>query len=200
MLAQPAKVSESRGTRTRALWPAYTTRERELLERKFLEGWGSLEFMHGFWKPVFDERDVAKWRELGEAWRLRREGKGGSRVGQFVKGYNLRPYFAHMYLNSQALGKPTDGWKWIFERTPEPTDPYPRAALVPDTIQSYNDVTEFLAQFPTVADTDENLGFFGLTTKWVEEHRAELFGFLLGFLVGDAGKSYPEYETREALR
>jgi hypothetical protein len=37
---------------------------------------------------------------------------------------------------------------------------------------------------------------FAVTSGWASEHRTELFGFLLGFLVGDAGKYYPEYETR----
>jgi hypothetical protein len=42
----------------------------------------------------------------------------------------------------------------------------------------------------------EALRFFGLTSAWAEEHKAELFWFLLGFFVGDAGKRYIHNEPR----
>jgi len=101
-----------------------------------------------------------------------------------------------MYLNREVLGKPKNGWKWILERTPKPTAPYPKVVEVPEKINAYQDITDFLAQFPPVPKEHPALEFFGIDVEWVERHKPELFGFLLAFLVGDAGKYYPEYENR----
>ena len=101
-----------------------------------------------------------------------------------------------MYLNHRKLSGLRTGWKWILESTPTPTNPYPMALQVPDRIVSHQDLLEFLKQFPPVGDDSESLKFFGLTSEWVEANRSNLFGHLLGFVVGDAGKSYPEYEKR----
>src|SRR3989454_5977829 len=99
-------------------------------------------------------------------------------------------------LNREVLGKPRNGWKWILERTPKPTAPYPKVVEVPEKISDYHDITDFLAQFPPVPKEHPALEFFGIDAEWVERHKSELFGFLLAFLVGDAGKYYPEYENR----
>jgi hypothetical protein len=101
-----------------------------------------------------------------------------------------------MYLNRGRLAAPGIGWKWILECTPKPTDPYPKAVQVAEAITCYQDITDFLKQFPPIQDANRNLEFFGITNEWVEKHKPQLFGFLLAFLVGDGGKSYAEYETR----
>src|SRR3989475_9321009 len=101
-----------------------------------------------------------------------------------------------MYLNREVLGKPRNGWKGRRGRARKPTAPSPKVVEVPEKITGYSDITDFLAQFPPVPKEHPALEFFGVDVEWVERHKPELFGFLLAFLVGDAGKYYPEYENR----
>ena len=67
---------------------------------------------------------------------------------------------------------------------------------VSERINSYKDILEFLKQFPPADEESQALRFFGLTSAWAEEHKAELFWFLLGFFVGDAGKRYVHNEPQ----
>jgi len=201
------KRTNERGGRARVRWPPYTRRERELLERKLLGDWESLGFMSRFWEPVYDERDTLQWRRIARAWRLRLSGKKYKEISRelgtdqrkacaLVSGRKLRPYLASMYLNAEMLPKPRAGWKWILQCTPKPTRAYPKVVAVPEKIQGFKDIVDILAQFPPLPRDDQALRFFGLTTEWFENNRTSVFGFLLGFLVGDVGKSYPEYELR----
>jgi hypothetical protein len=207
MKSDEQNETENVGGRARVRWPPYTQRERELLERKFLGDWKNLDFMERFWEPVYDERDLLQWRRIAKAWRLRLSGRSYKEISRelgidqrkecaLVSGRNLRPYLASMYLNAEMLPTPRAGWKWILACTPKPTRPYPKAVAVPEKIQSFKDIVDFLAQFPPLPPDNTPLRFFGLSTEWFENNRTSVFGFLLGFLVGDGGKSYPECELR----
>src|SRR3989441_2166267 len=205
--ASGANGNEGGGRAQRVRWEPYTQVESSLLRAKLFGDWESLEFMRDFWNPEYDERDILQYRRLAPVWRMRESGASfkaianqlGEDTGKccaLVSGKNCRPYLAQMYLNREVLGKPRNGWKWILERTPKPTAPYPKVVEVPEKINGYSDVTDFLAQFPPVPKSQPTLEFFGVDVEWVERHKPELFGFLLAFLVGDAGKYYPEYENR----
>jgi len=178
-----------------------------VLQEKLLGDWENLDFLNDFWNVVHDEKDVLQHQRLAAVWRLRNRGVSFKGIADeisiderkayaLVSGLNLHPYLAQMYLNHQMLKTPRNGWKWILETTPKPTVPYPNAVEVPEQIATYADIANFLKQFPPLTDDNQAIRFFGLTVEWVETHKAELFGFLLGFLVGDAGKYYSEYETR----
>jgi hypothetical protein len=191
----------------RIRWPPYTQHERSILETKFLGDWESLEFLKAFWNPIYDEEDLSQYRRTVDVWRMRQSGKTfgniarGFRIDErkacaLVSGKNLHPHLVQMYLNSQMLSKPRTRWKWILDCTPKPTNMFPKAVEVPERIQSYQDVLDFLKQFPPVPADHPATEFFGLSCQWVEQHKPELFGFLLGFLLGDAGKNYAEYEHR----
>ncbi len=191
----------------RVFWPEYTSAEREVLRGKLQGNWEDLRYLDDFWNVVHDDRDFAQYRDMAKVWQLRETGLtfkqigarldiDSGRAGGFATGYNRRPNLAFMYLNWQKLGKPKDGWKWILDCTPKPTNPYPRALQVPEHIRDYHDILEFLEQFPPVPDDSEALRFFGLSSAWAFEHRAELFWFLMSFLVGDGGKQYVHTETR----
>ncbi|HEV2138523.1 MAG TPA: hypothetical protein VGR53_06745 [Nitrososphaerales archaeon] len=194
-----------RGGRVR--WQYFNLQERAMLERKFHGDWESLDFLENFWNPIYDQRDLFQYRRTAEVWRIRLSGKAFKEISRelqidqrkacaLVSGKNLHPNLVQMYLNSQMLSKPRIGWKWILECTPKPTNPFPRANSVPATIQTYQDILDFLKQFSPVPPDHPAIKFFGLSNEWVERHKPELFGFLLGFLLGDAGKNYPEYEHR----
>lgn len=193
---------ESKGGRVR--WSNYTHQEHSELEKKFLGDWPNLDFLEYFWNPTYDEGDLLQYRRAAEVWRRRLSGRTFQAISTdlgidegkacaLVKGNNLHPHLVQMYLVSQHLEKPKDGWKWILERSPKPTNAHPRAFLAPTEIHSYKDIQEFVNQFPAVQCDHPALRRFGLSVDWVELHKMELFGFLLGFLVGDAGKYFPEY-------
>ena len=120
----------------------------------------------------------------------------GRKANALVSGRNLRTHLVQLYLNSQMLPKPRIGWKWVLESMPKPTKMYPKVVEVPDRIRTYQDILDFLKQFPPVPEDYPAIRYFGLSSEWVEQHKAELFGFLLGFILGDAGKNYAEYEYR----
>ena len=173
-----------------------------MLRAKLLGDWESLEFMRDFWNLEYDERDILQYRRLAPVWRMRESGasykqianKLGEDTGKccaLVSGKNCRPYLAQMYLNREVLGKPRNGWKWILERTPKPTAPYPKALQVPEQITSYQDIVDFLNQFPQSENASPSSELH-VTPEWVEKNKQNLFAFLLGFMVGDAGKNYPK--------
>jgi hypothetical protein len=158
---------------------------------------------------AYDQRDLKEYEKLARVWQLRRQGLPYPRIaealrpesvnpGQLAPGDNRRPNLAQMYLNREDLGTPEDGWKWVLATTPKPTNPYPQATQVPEQIRTHADIEAFLKQFPPVAESNPNLAFFGVSSDWVEVHKAELFYFLLGFLVGDGGKYYSEYGASRA--
>lgn len=195
----------NRGGRTR--WPPFTPQERSILEAKFLGNWNRLDFLETFWNPIYDKKDLLQYRRIAQAWRLRLSGETFKDIGgelgiderkacALVSGKNLRPFLGQMYLVNQVSSKLPAKWKWVLDATPKPTNMYPKAVMVPETIRSYQDVLDFLRQFPSPQADNPGLKYFGLSIEWVDRHKPELFGFLLGFLVGDAGKNYPEYEHR----
>ncbi len=192
------------GKKQRVLWPPYTPEEIAVLKPKLLNGWDDLSYLNDFWNVVHDERDFNQYSQMAKVWQLREQGVFYKDIAKatgldqraacsLVNGSNRRHNLALIYLNHEKLGKPRDGWKWILDCTPKPTNPYPRALQVPDRIRDCNDILEFLKQFPPVSEDSEALKFFGLTSEWAEQHKAELFWFLMAFLVGDGGKYYSDY-------
>lgn len=200
-----AENKNSKGERVR--WPPYSQQERSILESKFLGDWESLDFLKAFWNPVYDREDLFQYRRAAEVWKTRLSGRtfeniskelrvDGRKANALISGRNLRTHLVQMYLNYEVLSKPRPGWKWVLECTPKPTNMFPKATAVPETIQSYQDILDFLKQFPPIPANHPAIKIVGLPSEWAEHHKAELFGFLLGFLLGDAGKNYPEYENR----
>lgn len=159
--------------------------------------------MEDFWSVVYDERDIAQWKRFAEVWRLSARGElqhtiagkfgiDQALVSRTLSGFKWRPNLVQMYLVQARIGRPQEGWKWILECTPKPTNRNPRALQIPDRIRAYQDILEFLDQFPPISEESEALRSFGLTSEWAKKHKAELFWFLLGFFVGDAGKYYAD--------
>jgi hypothetical protein len=178
-----------------------------MLNDKFLRDWENLDFLKSFWNPIYDDKDLFQYRRTAHVWRMRRSGETFNDISKklgvdqrkacaIVSGKNLHPYLVQMYLISEMLHRPRDGWKWVLQCTPKPTNMLPKAYAVPEKIRSYQDIVDFLNQFPQVPAEHPAIRFFGLSSEWVVNHKLELFGFLLGFTVGDAGKGYPEYEYR----
>lgn len=193
----------------RVRWAYYDEIERAVLDRKLLGDSEGLGFLDDFWNVARDQRDTREFGKLARVWQLRTQGMSYGQIslairpesanpGQLASGYNRRPNLSQMYLNHEMLRtRPKkDGWKWVLETTPKPTDPYPAATSVPPQIQSHTDILDFLKQFLPVSESNPNLSFFGVTSTWLETSKPELFYFLLGFLVGDGGKYYSEYESR----
>jgi len=192
----------------RVRWPVYTEQERALLQRKFSGDWENLDFLEAFWNPVYDEGDLIQYRRAAKVWKMRLAERKFKEIVKelkvdpqkacaLVSGKNLHPYLVQMYLNSEILSKPREGWKWVLECTPKPTNMFPKAVEVPERIQSYQDLIDLLSQFPPVPSELPAIRFFGLSSEWVQQHKLELFGFLLGFFVGDAGKSYNDIGHRK---
>jgi hypothetical protein len=175
-----------------------------VLRQKLLKSPDVIDFVDNFWNINYDDGDLLQYRRLANTWKLREKGLSFKAIGQqlqldqrkacgLVSGYNNHPYLAQMYLNAQKLGQPRSRWKWILDCTPKPTVPYPKELQVPELIRGFHDILEFLNQFQPVPEDSDALRFFALTSAWAKEHNAELFCFLLAFLVGDSGKYYSEY-------
>lgn len=192
----------------RTTYPEYDDNERSVLCGKLLgDSWHDLGYLGDFWNVVHDESDLEQYRRMAGCWQLMHKGQSYPQIAQalsvherkaraYVRGDNCRPNLAQMYLIREKLGRPRDGWKWILDCTPKPTNVYPKATQIPEQIRDYSDILEFLKQFPRIPDSNPNLSFFGVDGEWVEKHKPELFIFLVAFLVGDGGKYYSEYESR----
>ena len=200
------ETETAKGGRVR--WLPYTAEESRILDKKLLNDPSNLDFLKDYWNVVYDESDALQYQRLANTWQMRHRGRPFKAISEaihldqqkacaLISGRNCRPYLAQMYLTREKLGPlRRDGWKWILDCTPKPTNPYPRALQVPEQIRTHEEILEFLTQFPPISQESEALRFFGLTSAWAEEHKAELFWFLLGFLVGDAGKQYVHNENR----
>jgi hypothetical protein len=196
------------GKKPRVQYQEYDNDERSILRSKLLDyNWEDLGFLNHFWNIVHDEGDLEQYRRMAGSWQHMSRGRTYPQIAQalsilerkaraYVRGDNCRPNLAQMYLIHEKLGQPREGWKWILDCTPKPTNPYPAALQVPERIRDHNDILEFLEQFQPVSPNSEALRFFGLTGDWAKEHRAELFWFLMAFLVGDGGKQYVHNEYR----
>lgn len=199
------ETETAKGGRVR--WLPYTAEESRILDKKLLNDPSNLDFLKDYWNVVYDESDALQYQRLANTWQMRHRGRPFKAISEaihldqqkacaLISGRNCRPYLAQMYLTREKLGPlRRDGWKWILDCTPKPTNPYPRALQVPEQIRTHEEILEFLTQFPPISQESEALRFFGLTSAWAEEHKAELFWFLLGFLVGDAGKRYVHNES-----
>lgn len=203
-MPQPELPSLRNSKDTRTRWSEFSEQEHSALAKKFLGDLQDLDFIEYFWNPLYDMADVLQYQRVAEVWRRRLAGLTFQKVGNdlgldprkacaLASGKNLRPHLLQMYLISLRLGRPKGGWGWVLERAPKPTNPFPRAFLVPTEIRLYQDVREFIEQFPPIQENHPALKLFGLSASWAGVHKLELFGFLLGFLIGDAGKYFPEY-------
>ena len=197
------------GKKDRVVYREYDNSERAILRSKLVsDRWEDLGFLDDFWNIVHDESDLEQYRRMAGSWQHMSRGRTYPQIAEalsilerkaraYVRGDNCPSQLGADVPHSREARQATrEAWKWILECTPKPTNPNPKALLVPNQIRDYNDIQEFLKQFPPIPQDSDALKFFGLKSEWAEQKQTSLFGHLLGFVVGDAGKNYPEYEKR----
>jgi hypothetical protein len=151
--------TERGGKKLREYWPEYSPANRAILRPKLLGAWDDLSYLDDYWNVVYDDGDLTQFSRMASTWQLSETGlinvsiarKLGLDPGQtlsLLSGKNRRPNLALMYLNHEKLGKPRDGWKWILESTPKPTNPDPKAIQVPVRNVDHRSILEFLEQYP----------------------------------------------------
>jgi len=83
---------------------------------------------------------------------------------------------------------PRDGWQLLPMRLDSGGGRPSGWIQVPQSIQSYSDVLEVIAQTRPLALTYSRAAQFGIAEPQIEALRPEFFAYLLGIMVGDAGK------------
>jgi len=139
----------------------------------------SLRFISDIWAFAPSERDKEQFRRFCEFVRTFASSgdlrEAVAKVGVYLTtGLDWRngtsiPFLARLYRKSISLGKPNPGHKWIPLRIARNGSSFERLIQVPTAVQSELDILAVLRQLRREASIQD-------------------FGFLLGVMLGDAGK------------
>jgi len=128
---------------------------------------------------------------------LYRSGKGVGEIAQVLRvhrstvlewrnGTDL-PYLVR--LAQIAIGNPTRrGWRLLPLSVQAGGNIQEKWIRVPDKISSFDDIVEVVEELTPISDVTATVTRFRLRQIEFESMRVEMFGYLLGILVGDAGK------------
>ncbi len=150
-----------------------------------------------FWRAKYDEHDVAMYNRLLEILKLTKEGRNGDQIGRQLHMNNVRKYITgekesfltHLRAEHDRLGSPKPGHKWLPLRLKPRGTPGDEWIQVPTEIKSFDDISHVLDQLEPTEESYQLMEQFGYKSRdELIQDRANHLGFLMGTLLGDAGK------------
>jgi hypothetical protein len=150
-----------------------------------------------FWRANYDEDDLAMHNRFLEILRLSKDGLNGEEIGKTLRMNNVRAYlsgrkksfFTHLRVELDRLGPPEFNSQYLplhLKPRGTPGDAWIRVPTLPMT---YEILDDFVHRLTPMQANDETLRDFGFSsTHELERERTNLFGHLLGSVVGDFGK------------
>ncbi|HZW84883.1 MAG TPA: hypothetical protein VFE91_03140 [Nitrososphaerales archaeon] len=148
------------------------------------------------WEPQVSPEGIIQLKKYCRFVELHRKGFGVNEianetqvhrttVAEWRRGSDL-PYLVKVA--AKANERPTiPGWKWIPLSVESGGNEWKSWIEVPPKIDAFKDIAGVLSQLPSLATTQQGQRF-GIAPEQFGQIRTELFGYLLGMLVGDAGK------------
>jgi hypothetical protein len=126
-------------------------------------------------------------QEVGVEEIARRLSCHRSTVAEWREGTD-QPYLIRAVNDTFAL-VPRVGWKLLpMHLTSGGSEPS-NWIQVPQTLQSFDDILDVISQIQPLELTYDRADAFGLPRERVQALRPELFGYLLGIMVGDSAKN-----------
>ena len=155
-------------------------------------------FAADFWNPRFDEIDVAMYNRFLEILRLSKRGVNGDEIGRILRMNNVRKYLLGVKLSflsflrreHDRLGSPEPSHKWIPLRLKPRGTPGDVWIQVPEPPLTYERIDSMIKKLPMGSPEPRLLDEFGFDSEGeLRRERTNLFGFLLGAVVGDSAKA-----------
>ncbi|MDA4127486.1 MAG: hypothetical protein OK452_09865, partial [Thaumarchaeota archaeon] len=174
-----------RGGRT--LWPPY----------HWLESPEIKPIVDDFWNPRFDKHDAMMYNRFLNILKLSKSGLNGDEIGRALQMNNVRKYLTgrkmsfltHLRAQHDALGHPTDTHKWLPTRLRPRGTPSNAWIQVPDIPITFDGIDKLIRVLPKSDMHISLLNDFDFkSTEELNRERTNLFGFLLGAIVGDFAK------------
>jgi len=150
-----------------------------------------------FWNPQFNEQDLTMYNRFLKILRLSKNGLNSDEIGKILQMNNVRKYLAGSKMSfltllrtrHDTLGSPINAHKWLPTRLKPRGTPGNSWIQVPDLPLSFSIVDSLVRRLPYGATQNNHLNDFGFKSQEeLQAERTNLFGFLLGVVVGDASK------------
>lgn len=154
-------------------------------------------FVVDFWRAKYDVVDIAMYERFLEIIRLSKTGLDGDQIGRQLHMNNVRKYLTGEKVSfltllrreHDRLGSPKSGYKWLPLRLKPRGTPAGAWVQVPTEIRDFSDVLSVLSQLKPTEESYQMMERFGYTSRdQLQEDRMNQLGFVLGTLLGDAGK------------
>jgi hypothetical protein len=155
-----------------------------------------------FWRAKFGDRDLSMYNRFIEILRLSNGGLNGESIGKSLGISNVRKYvtgnkmsfLTHLRAESDRLGPPRSRHRWLPLRLKPRGTPDKDWVEVPTDPIRFADVQSLVDRLIPAAVEPEALTNFGFhSDAELQSERINLFGFLLGAVVGDSGKNHKGY-------
>jgi hypothetical protein len=131
-----------------------------------------------------------------------REGKGVEEIARLLsihrstvrlwrKGLDI-PHLAKVAVNAMKI--PRVGWQWLPLSISAGGNEFRDWVQVPTTIENYSDLQDVLKQLHSIESAYGGAVTLGLDRNLPDASKLDLFAYLLGFMLGDAGKLFGAQE------
>ena len=150
-----------------------------------------------FWRAKYDERDLAMYNRFLEILRLSKNGLNGGEIERVIRINNVRAFLTgrkksfltHLRVEFERLGQPESNFRFVPLQLKPRGTPGDKWVRVPTSRMTYELLDDFVHRMTPMQVDDETLRNFGFTSpQELERERTNLFGHLLGSVVGDFGK------------
>lgn len=150
-----------------------------------------------FWNAKYDENDLGMYNRFIDILRLTMSGISGEAVGRTLHLNNVRKYvtgerksfLVHLRAEYDRLGLLRPGYKWLPLRLKPRGTPDKTWIQVPTEIKEFSDISFVLDQLTPTVESFTSMEQFGYKSRdELIQDRANHLGFLMGTLLGDAGK------------
>lgn len=155
-------------------------------------------FARDFWEVHYERKDIQAYLRHLEILRLSSQGRRAaeierilktSNVGKYLKGQK-RSFLVTLGTWRRRLGKPMDGFQWLPTELKARGTPSNNWIQVPKKIRTFRDVLSVLEQLSPTKNALKPFEAFDYNSpNELIREKSNLFGFLLGAMVGDATKS-----------
>jgi hypothetical protein len=180
-------TEEKQAEREEALWPPF----------HWLDNPDIGPTIADFWNPRFDQHDISMYNQFIEILRMSRSGLNGDEISRALHMNNVRKYLVGEKLSflttlrteHDKLGPPSIGQKWLPRRLKPRGTPDGSWIQVPVSPVTFEQVDSMIQDLPFQVPDSAPIGEFGFgSLEELEQERTNLFGFLLGAIVGDGIK------------
>ena len=155
-------------------------------------------FADDFWNPKLGESDTAMYSRFLEILKLSRSGFNGDEIGRILHMNNVRKYLTGRKMSfltllrrqHDRLGSPEPNHKWLPLRLKPRGTPGDDWIQIPEPPLTYDRIDSMIKKHPVAIPEPRLLDEFEFdSVDELRRERTNLFGFLLGAVVGDSAKA-----------